>query len=45
MVKNQKAFLWRKAHYLEYTKYQTPPPFPGFLVLFFVYVVITLIEG
>jgi hypothetical protein len=44
-LKIKKPSLWRKAHYLEYTKYQTPSPFRGFLVFFFVYVVITLIEA
>jgi hypothetical protein len=45
MVKNQKAFLWGKAYYLEYTKYQTPSPCRDVLVFFFVYVVITLIAA
>jgi len=34
-----------KAHYLEYTKRQTPSLIQGFLVLFFVYVEITFIEA
>jgi hypothetical protein len=45
MVKNQKAFLWGKAYYFGYTKYQTPSPIRDFLVFFFVYVVITFIEA